>query len=430
MKIKYNYRITACYMIIFILSFYAGMVSVNFKWIASLENKFRTFFHNAAIKSSTDYKIVIVGIDDSSFQAIKTEAALAAYKNFIWPWPQGFHADFLEKLAQTGVSCVGFGIPFPESFEKTYLPEYCSPKKLISMKKKYEIPVVLASRDNAGNITRPPDAYLQNGFMQGFTNITDAAFSGALKYNFMQKNGDSFALAVARCNNGDAELIRNGWTRDNLKKWRFMTFKNSQGLSFPIISYSDVLLDRVPKDIQMIWGKKTLKELLNQKTALIGLTSSGADDMISTPAGRMHEIEFHANALSMLYNSETKALAETGPRAQIFLTTAALVAGLLIISFFSGFAFCAMAGFLFCAIYISLAALIFSVYSFIIPVANILFAHLMFIAFSKAMAAAIERKGKMFLRGAFGKYVSPDVAGLMLENPELISLGGVRKEIS
>ena len=430
MKIKYNYRVTACYMIIFILSFGAGLASENSRWIAPFENKFRTFFYNFAVKSSKDYQIVIVAIDERSFQAMKAEPALSAYKGFIWPWPPSLHAGLVEKLAQNGAARIGLDIMLSESLEKTYLPQYSSPQTLVSIRKKYDVPVVLASRDDGENITRPLDIYRQNGFAAGLTNISDTTFPETFKYSFIQSNADSFALSIARCGGGDAKLISNGWTPDNLKKSRFMSFGNSQGLNFPAISYTDVLLDRVPRDVQIIWKKRTLMELVNGKTVLVGLTSNEEGEMIPTPVGRMPEVEFHANALSMLNNGEAGAASETGRKANIIIITAALVAALPIMLFFSGFAACVFSGLFLCVIYVYAAALIFSGYSLFIPVSNVIFAHLVFIAASKSMAAAVERKGKMFLSGAFGKYVSPEVAEMMLENPELVSLAGSRKEIT
>ncbi len=430
MKIKYNYRVTACYMIIFILSFYAGISSGNFKRIISLENKFRTYFYSSSVKSSKDYQTVIVAIDERSFQALKTETELSAYKNFSWPWPQALHAALLEKLLQNGAERIGFDLIFSESLEKTNLAEYSSPQKLISVKKRFDVPVVLASRDNEGNITMPPDAYRQNGFVTGLINIPETCPAGTFKYNFTQKNGDSLALAVARCRGGDMELIRRGWTPDTLKRPRLMAFGNSQGLNFPVISYTDALLDRVPRDVQMIWGKKTLNELLNGKAVLIGLTSHEECDMVSTPVGRMPGVEVHANALSMLYKKEAYAISETGKITNIAILIAALLTGLLIIASFSSFAVCVLAGLSLSAIYVYSAAFIFNEYSLLIPVTNILIAFLFFIIASKALASIVERKGKLFLNGAFGRYVSAEVSEMMLENPELVSLGGDRKEVT
>jgi len=89
--------------ILIIIASLAAFFSVS-RWGIQLDNiLYDTLENNVGPSISAD-DIVVVGIDEPSFQQLQLQ----------WPWPRSIHAQLLEQLSEQGAKVVAFDLLFPE----------------------------------------------------------------------------------------------------------------------------------------------------------------------------------------------------------------------------------------------------------------------------------------------------------------------------
>ena len=393
-----------------------------------LESKFNRHVYRGDPYKGQDYSVVVVAIDELSFDTLKRDERLSQFKSLNWPWPPVLHALLLQKLAGYGADRVGFDILFSEPFE-AYRPEYATFEPLIQVRNDADIPVVLASKNEQGITTDPLPQLLENGFGTGRVN-TPVHVSGEIRrYRYRRDGSDSFALALALLEGGYRDIEQRGWTAASLELDHLIPYRNKPGLDFPVLSYTDVLLGRVPEDVQARWKRGTLSELLSGKSVLIGRTSLDAHDIFPTPFGDMPGVEIHAHALEALFHPASRLLREARALSRIALIAGAVLTGFILLLLLRP-THCLGASLVLSFMYLISTAIAYTKYRIILPILPVVAGHYLFLALAGLFLVTVERKEKRFVQGAFGKYLSPSVARTLIDNPSLVRLGGDERTIT
>jgi len=196
------------------------------------------------------------------------------------------------------------------------------------------------------------------------------------------------------------------------------------GRTFKYISAYDVLNPSSPSH-----AKAT--EALKNAFVFIGISAVGVFDMRSFPFdNNVAGVEGHANILDNLLSGDALKVTSTG--APFWILLAIIIVGGILFTFAMEEleAVPAIAVF-FATIIVSLAVdqyLFLKTYNL-----NTVYFYFEIISIFVLIIATkyiSEQQNKKFLRNAFGKYVSPAVVDSILKNPEKLSLGGERKEVS
>lgn len=428
MYLAYRRKILLSFALAGILAYVLVEFLSGLSWIAVLESKLNRHIYRANSYEGKDYSVVVVAIDEKSFASLKKNEALTRYTNLNWPWPPVLHAQLLEQLAGAGADRIGFDLMFSEPFD-AYKAEYASFDPLVTARAEWDIPVVLAAKNEEGIYTGPLPRLLEAGFMAGLVNAPIHASGEIRRYRYLQDEQDSFVLALARAEGGERDLEHNGWIETSLGKDCLISFRNTPGNDFPVISYTDVLLGQVPESIQSRWGLSSLSELVNGKAVLIGRTTMEAHDIFSTPFGNMPGVDIHAHALEALYHPEGLLPREPGALARVALILGAIMIGFVLLFFFRSIV-CLVPSLLLTLLYLISAGLVFSHDQLLLPVLPVIAGHYLFLGLANAFMLSIERKEKRFLQGAFGKYLSPSVARTLINNPDLVRLGGEERMVT
>lgn len=425
---SYHRKLLATHLVATVIVFLLVAGFGENRWTMVLDDLVRSWFH--VWSSGKDYGVVVVAIDEMSFMTLKSHPTLAEYKDVRWPWPPSLHGRLVNRLGELGADRIGFDILFSESYDQLYIPEYATAGPLLVAREKTDIPVVLAGKREQGILTEPLPIYLKSGFRTGLTNLSLSWAGDIRRIQYLTDDQrETFSLAIATCEGGDKNLEHLGWSREALKAPYFIRFRGRDDKAFPIVSYSDVLLDKVPNSVKAFWKKSSLSELFRGKSVLIGQTSYEAHDIHETPVGRMPGVLVHAHALEMLMQPQEQALRNLSLGRKRLLLAAILFLGLLVFPGRWGPSWPFMHSF-FGIAYLVLAGWVFMRHSVILPLSEILLAHLANLVLCETLSGAIERREKHFISGVFGKYVSPSVARKLLADPQAIKLGGEEREIT
>jgi len=195
-----------------------------------------------------------------------------------------------------------------------------------------------------------------------------------------------------------------------------------------------------------------LPELFRDKVVLLGtgfheqdrfrtpFYSSRAPDS-SEPYGWMYGVEVHANALQNMLDAEYVRPTGTGVRLLLMLLVAAVAGGSAfrlgagsgaVVTLLAAFgvvvlAFWAWAG----AVYLP-GTEIFTLGTRFrwIPIGAPIVSGLLSYVGAVAYVAVVEGRDKRRIKGAFAKYVSPDVVDEIAEDPDALRLGGQKRELT
>ena len=173
-----------------------------------------------------------------------------------------------------------------------------------------------------------------------------------------------------------------------------------------------------------------MKELLKNKVVIIGSTALGAYDLRHTPVDPMLPgLYIHANVFHMLQNQFFFKSDDAALPATIYI----LLIGTLLISALALF----HSPLLDLGSSLGICGIVFYIdRKFYIPQGYVLSLFSSFFCFiniaiwSTFLNVYKEAKERKKVRGAFGRYVSPAIVKQMLANPEKLTLGGEKKEIT
>jgi len=202
--------------------------------------------------------------------------------------------------------------------------------------------------------------------------------------------------------------------------------------SFPVYSFVDVLKkDRLmPRYLGYDLPEVTLEEALKNRIIYIGPTAAGINDWRNTPIYKQLDgVELHAHALANLRDG-TQIL--RGPDNRVFefllmvvlgvflplllISVNAVLGAVLVIGFIASYSFYCMNAFSVTQNY----------FYFIPPFLQCLVTYILQTSYSYVKEQAERRK----TRNAFQHYVNASVVDAVLRDPDMLKLGGQRRELS
>ena len=351
--------------------------------------------------SNTLDDIIIVEIDDESI-----------YKIGEWPFSRDYYAQVIQNLNKSKV--IGIDILFD-------LPREGDDELAEALK---ETTVVLAL-EYTNLYTKDGQMYAENmlkpnanlgivgeDFHTGFINLNtddDKVTRSFTPRILSDETYDIFSEAIVQEYTGIQSNLGNSRTLINY-------YAGPRGYEY--ISFYDV------------YNKSENLPDFEGKIILIGFTASGVDDTFMVPISDkpMPGVEIHANLVqSILTRDYIYYQDDISSIGVIFLF--ALLAGLFLYKFRIYIA-SALIGIIYIVYLLLSILLIFDNFGIIM---NILFP-LFTITFVYIALVGIyyrtEEKSRKWITSVFGKYVSPVVIAQLIDNPEMINLGGEKRNIT
>ena len=188
---------------------------------------------------------------------------------------------------------------------------------------------------------------------------------------------------------------------------------------FNLVSAVDVIKKRVKSDI------------LKNSIVLVGATEIGISDVRATPVNPvLPGVEIHATVISnflqkfFLIRNSIVVFTESG-----FIIIFALILGAFLGIFRKTF-YSLLTFFILLICYSSVNMIMFKELHYNLSIIYPLISMSLTYFTSEAYRNFIEEKQSRFLKKAFSSYVSDKLVGQIIENPELLKLGGQKKEIT
>ncbi|MBM3263228.1 MAG: CHASE2 domain-containing protein [candidate division Zixibacteria bacterium] len=175
-------------------------------------------------------------------------------------------------------------------------------------------------------------------------------------------------------------------------------------------------------------GKELLPSDLKDKMLIYGLTATGTQDYAPVPVqGRYKMVGYHANALNTILTEQFLTRLAMEYRILILLVLGAFM-GLIIPKFGPG----SGTGVVFALLITQVSA---SYYLFvyqglwidIVAPVGVIFLSYLTVSVNNYL---IERKERAYIQGSFKMYLSPAVVDQITGNPDLLQLGGQRRELT
>ena len=194
-------------------------------------------------------------------------------------------------------------------------------------------------------------------------------------------------------------------------------YRGYQG-SFPYISITDVLNDRIPK------------EKLAGRVAVVGTTAPGLMDLRATPVGAAYPgVEIHANLIAGMLDGVIKHKPPyiLGADVLTVLIAGAVMAFLLpMLSPMRA----TVVGVIVLLLLLSLNFGFWHVSNVVLPLANAMIAIVLLYAMNMSWGYFVESRTKRQLTGLFGQYVPPELVEEMSRDPENYSMAGRKAELT
>lgn len=382
--------------------------------------------------------IVIVGIDDQSFEDLRTK----------WPFPRSYFARAIDNLAAAGARLIILDIEF---FEPDNLhPEHDA--QLAAAARRAGNVLLAADlseykRQAGARYLEPIELLRQSGNSWALINVPEDLDGFNRRYFLFRRYQEQmyvpFAIAVYRLMHDQAGLrATNGTVRlgslkiPNLYNTFLVNFRGPAG-TFPTHSFSSILDDQY-FDLGMaddnIFDRHREWGTFADKIVFIGATSEVLQDVKLTPffgyAGtrsKMPGVELHANALSTLLRGDFLTLAGFPLQLLVMLLLAAAVVVV------AGNARPAIGSLLVLAVtvaYLILAYLLFAHAQLWLELVRPSLA--IFFAYVGAVAqqVIVERREKGRVRRVFQQYVSKNIVDNMLASGTVPQFGGERRELT
>ena len=194
-------------------------------------------------------------------------------------------------------------------------------------------------------------------------------------------------------------------------------YRGYQG-SFPYVSITDVLNDRVPK------------EMLAGRVMVVGTTAPGLMDLRATPVGAAYPgVEIHANLIAGMLDGVVKHKPPyiLGADVMLVLIAGAVMAFLLpMLSPLRA----TIVGVIVLLLLLSVNFSFWHVSNVVLPLANGMIAIVLLYAMNMSWGYFVESRTKRQLTGLFGQYVPPELVEEMSRDPENYSMAGRKAELT
>ncbi|MBW3011087.1 adenylate/guanylate cyclase domain-containing protein, partial [Candidatus Woesearchaeota archaeon] len=348
-------------------------------------------------KSPLD-SIVIVAIDDKSLQELGR-----------WPWDRDRFAEVVDFLS--GAKVVGIDVAFFERSEEEkdkLFGEAIKNAGNVVVPVEYTKFEVVDGKVIGKDILMPIKDINTEPAGLGYVNIITDNDGISRSVNMdISEEYDNFAYVVYQLY----------WKKEIEKANRFLiNFVGPPG-SFQKYSFTDLVNERVDRS------------LFEDKLVLIGATAPDLHDesFVPTSAGKaMPGVEVHANTIqTMILKDFLQQQSFWSVILFIFISallTAVLIRRMHILSA-TIVAIVLAVAYIFIAIYAFNWGLIMNLLYVPITIGGTYTMTVLYFYLS-------EKKSKRELHNMFGKYVSPVVIGEILKNPEMLKLGGQKREIT
>lgn len=432
--------------IILLIGFFSAVFMIfitNLTFFENFEHKITDFkFSVRGVNEEglANSKVVIVAIDDQSFASIP----------YRYPWPRTYHAKLVENLKKAGSKIVLFDIEFTE--ESTIDPKeddifreaiskagnvVLAGKMIIQAREEYILESLLPPIEKLSEVAPfglADTKFDTDGFVRRYILFRvyneELYFSLGLRtlISYLGLEGDPFEW-LAETEDGDFVLGKPGNIL-TIKKYDDLpsTLINYYGPahSFKTISYEQVVDD---EGFKLLLERDTFKD----KVVLVGATVSEMHDLFSTPfyiAGNetlTPGVEVHANFIQTVFDQNFIGRVEDFYAYLITLIFTILIALIIkrtkpLIGILSSVAIGAVY-FIFNIFLFSRANILMN---FITPMGGI---GLAFVG-CNAYQYFSEEKEKLQIRSVFKHYVAENVVDSVLKDPEGLSFGGQRKNLT
>ncbi len=349
--------------------------------------------------SSTLDDIVIIAIDDDSLQDLGR-----------WPWSRDYFAKAIDNLNQSTV--IGVDISFFESFDNDSVLAESIKKNDVVLAMEYTSFSFIDGELYGDSLSKPTDTLGVEGadFKTGFVNLytdSDGVTRSFTPHIKGVEDHDHFSVVVAE------EILGTPLEFDNSRM--LINFYAEPG-GYNYISFSDVYNGLIDPSY------------FSDKIVLIGATAANLHDDANVPISNMvmPGIEINANLVQSIltrdfifYQDDFSAIGLIFLFA--FLTGILLyffrihVATILVVVVFLGY--------IFFSVYMFDKGIIMNI---IFPLLSI---SLVYIG-SVVTLYLTEERSRKWITDIFGKYVSPVVIDNLIKNPDMINLGGEKRNIT
>ena len=194
-------------------------------------------------------------------------------------------------------------------------------------------------------------------------------------------------------------------------------YRGYQG-SFPYISITDVLNDKVPK------------ERLAGRIAVVGTTAPGLMDLRATPVGAAYPgVEIHANLIAGMLDGAIKHKPPYILGADVLLVLIAGAVMVFLLPMLSPLR-ATLVGVIVLLLLLSVNFSFWHVSNVVLPLANGMIAIALLYAMNMSWGYFVESRTKRQLTGLFGQYVPPELVEEMSRDPENYSMAGRKAELT
>ena len=361
-----------------------------------------------------------------------------------WPWPRQYYAQMISDLRDAGAGVIGFTIMYPE------VDRFGGDEVFVSWVKDNDI-VLAQTPSTKGRSGVAPYvgtavlgigdpynyAYAYAGIVTNIPELEQAAAGiGMVNSTLEIDNLVRRMPLITQVNNQlypsfPMEIIR----VLQKKKSYSMHVENSGIIDLMIPPYDPIKTD-YSGSIWINWSDQFSRVEYSDplpnfqgKTVIVGVSAEGIQPLLSTPRGAALPHQIQASALQTIMNGDSITRPAWANLAEIAL---ALLAGVgIILAVFhlplwlSGLSFLTFAGSGGIVAYygfVETSFLIDWTYSLLLSI--IVFAAASFCNFYK------QFKLRQQIKKQFGTYLSPDMVAILQKKPELLKLGGERKEMT
>lgn len=361
----------------------------------------------ATAPSGIKAPIVIVGIDEASFAELDLQ----------WPWPRRLHARLIDRLHAAGATVIGLDVLFAE-------PTNAEDDGLLAEAIGRAGNVVLAADLTAQDSAQyqivmrvdPIPSLRQAGAVAGVASIS---LGPDLVVRAIPQDAEAFWRQVAQRYRPSAS----GLASPQEKLARYL----GPAHAFRYVSYYQALdpdkylppdsfagkIVLVGHDSKVPLGSEGEKSDAHATpfTASSGMLSPGVEVHATFIANALHGLALREAPGYWGLGLGAMALLVMAPRSWRPLRAGLWAVGLM-------------------AACIGLALGLFMVWRVWLPVATLLLAIAALYVVQVAIAFVGERLGRIRLRRMFSRYISPNRVAYLVEHPESLRLGGVRRECS
>lgn len=370
-------------------------------------------------EESAKHNIVIVAVDESSFEEI----------NMQWPWPRSLHAKLTDALFAAGVKTVAYDILFSEPSEDdaSFGASIAANKNVVLVN---DINVLIDPHYGYEQIklVEPNNliSHSKNSALLGFANMRTEPDGFIRRLNVEYEDINPFSLVAAR---NYADLMRLSLKEIPQKQYEEGRWINFLGgpRTIKTISYYQAL------DPDLYLPENYLKDALvfiGFATASESTSGMGVIDHYPAPftrwgGGYFPGVEIHAQAAAGFLESD---FIERLDFDTVFLAGIALsvLTGLIVVYLQ------VMSGTIFLVVFISLClGVMFFAFTenrlYVSPV-MLLFPLCCIYILNPFFQYIRSLKQRRFLRTAFSTYLAPQVVKQILNNPGKLTLGGEELE--